>query len=49
MGHTLDMPESAISVKTSVGSVDGQGDRTFIMWWYDAQVGVITPELIIIN
>ena len=41
------MPESAISVKTSTGSVDDQENRKLIMWWYDAQVGVITPQLII--
>ena len=41
------MSESAISVKTSAGSVGDQESRKFIMWWYDAQVGVITPQLII--
>ena len=43
---TVDMSESAVSVKTSAGSV-GDQNRQFIMLWHDAQVGAITPQLIV--
>ena len=42
-----DMSEITISVNTSAGSVGDQENRKSIMWWYDTQVGVITPQSVI--